>query len=143
MSTAPLLAQTESIFGYLVKMNGLYSIPIFAVVLVGILSKYVPASAAKLALLVGLTAIAVRYFVLDEETMKIHEFHFLGIVFAALVALMLVIGQISPRSEAHEQQYSGEVDMTPWPWAKPAGMGIVLVVLSIYAYFADLSVLSR
>ncbi len=142
MSTAPLLlGQEDGIFNYLVKMNGLYSIPIFAVVLVGILSKYVPASAARSALLVGITAIAVRYFVLDEETMKIHEFHFLGIVFAVLVVLMLAIGRLSPRSEPYEQQYSGDVDMTPWPWAKLAGAAIVLVVLSIYVYFADLSVL--
>ena len=85
--------------------------------------------------------VAVRYFVLDEETMKIHEFHFLGIVFAVLVALMLAIGRLSPRSEPYEQQYSGDVDMTPWPWAKLAGAAIVLVVLGIYVYFADLSVL--
>ena len=97
MSTAPLLAKTESIFGYLQKMNGLYFIPIFAVVLVGMLSKRVPALAAKVALIVGFAAIALGYFVFDEWVAKIHEFHFLGLVFVSLVALMLLIGKSHPR----------------------------------------------
>ncbi len=63
MSIAPLLAGQESIFAYLQKMNGLYFIPIFAVVVVGMLSKRVPAIAANIALLVGFAAIALGYFV--------------------------------------------------------------------------------
>ncbi|MCA9229964.1 MAG: solute:sodium symporter family transporter [Planctomycetales bacterium] len=143
MATAPLLAKTESIFGYMAKMNGLYSIPIFAVVLVGILSKYVPALAANTALLTGLVLIGLRYFAFDEVALWLHEFHFLGIVFALLVVLMLIIGRLRPRSEPYQQQYSGEVDLTPWRWAKPGGAGIVLVVLGIYVYFADFSILSK
>ncbi len=63
MCVAPLLANTKSIFAYLQKMNGLYFIPIFAVVLVGMLSKRIPALAAKVALIVGFGVIAVGYFV--------------------------------------------------------------------------------
>ena len=48
-----MLAGQESIFGYLQKMNGLYFIPIFAVVLVGMLTRRVPAFAAKFALVSG------------------------------------------------------------------------------------------
>ena len=59
MTVAPLLAGQESIFGYLQKMNGLYFIPIFAVVLVGMLSKRVPAAAANVALILGFTMAAL------------------------------------------------------------------------------------
>ncbi len=142
MATAPLLAKTESIFGYLQKMNGLYFIPIFAVVLVGMLSKRVPALAAKVALVLGFTAIASGYFVFDEFVTSIHEFHFLGCVFVSLVSLMLLIGRCCPREEDYVQQHSGDVDMTAWGGAKPAGLCLVLIVLAIYAYFADFSILS-
>ena len=141
MSTAPLLVEQKSIFGYLQKMNGLYFIPIFSVVLVGMLSKRVPAIAAKIALVVGFTAIALGYFVYDDWVAKIHEFHFLGLVFACLVALMLLIGKINPRAEAYVQQDSGAVDLTPWVGAKPAGLALVLFVLGLYLYFADFSIL--
>lgn len=63
MTVAPLLANVGSIFGYLQKMNGMYFIPIFAVVIIGMLSKRVPAIAAKVALIIGFAVIAFGYFI--------------------------------------------------------------------------------
>ena len=39
---APLLAQLDSIFQYLQKVNGIYSVPIIAIFLLGILTKHIP-----------------------------------------------------------------------------------------------------
>jgi len=144
MSLAPLLANTESIFGYLQKMNGIYFIPIFAVVLVGMLTRRVPPIAAKVALVTGFTVIAVGYFVppFDRIVAAMHEFHFLGIVFAYLVVIMLVIGEIRPRTEEWTQQDVQAVDMTPWKHARLAGAGLVVAVFLIYLFFADFTVLA-
>jgi SSS family solute:Na+ symporter len=144
MAIAPFLAQTESIFAYLQKMNGLYFIPIFAVVLVGMLTKRVPALAAKLALLIGCTTIAVGYFVppFDKIVASLHEFHFLGIVFAWLVVMMLVIGELRPRDTEFVQEDVRAVDMTPWRLAVPTGLLLITIVFTIYIYFADFSVLA-
>ena len=143
MSTAPLLAKTGSIFGYLQKMNGIYFIPIFAVVLVGMLSRRVPPLAAKLALVAGFVAIAVGYFVppFNGIVASMHEFHFLGVVFAYLVLLMLVVGELRPLATEWEQQDVKAVDMTPWPGARKAGAVLLILVLTLYACFADFSVL--
>ncbi len=288
MCVAPLLARTKSIFAYLQKMNGLYFIPIFAVVLVGMLSKRIPALAAKVALIVGFLVIAVGYFVplapadakivardvaqvegagqtvtfnvyltkacdkpvtvayatqagtaeeakdyqgakgtllftpgethkditvnlladdskepqkeaffltlkapdgigvnnsytiptgkaaavarifdagkdtpevkkqiaaLAAEALKapdpgskyvtnyIHGFHFLGAVFALLIGLMLVIGAVKPRETPWIQEDVKAVDMTPWKHAVTACIILALIVLAIYAIFADFSVL--
>ena len=144
MTVAPLLAGQESIFAYLQKMNGLYFIPIFSVVLVGMLTRRVPALAAKLALVIGFSAIALGYFVpaLSKYVDRLHEFHFLGIVFVGLIVMMLVIGQLAPRDEPWEQKHSGDVDMTPWKLAWPTGIALALVVLAIYASLADFSILT-
>ncbi len=144
MSIAPLLANTESIFGYLQKMNGMYFIPIFAVVLVGMLTKRVPSIAAKLGLITGFALIAIGYFVppFDKIVDSMHEFHFLGIVFAWLVVLMLVVGEISPRQTEFEQEDVGAVDLTPWKHAPLAGLVLMAIVLLIYMTFADFSVLT-
>jgi SSS family solute:Na+ symporter len=143
MCIAPLLAQTTSIFGYLQKMNGMYFIPIFAVVLVGMVSKRVPAIAAKAGLIVGFAAIAVGYFVEPFKSVvaSLHEYHFLGLVFAWLLIMMLVIGEIVPRETEFEQEDVGAVDMTPWRFAKPAGIVLIAIVFTIYICFADFSVL--
>jgi len=144
MCLAPLLLGQESIFSYLQKMNGLYFIPILAVVLVGMLTRRVPPIAAKVALVVGFAVIACGYFVPAAATIvaSIHDFHFLGLVFSYLVVMMLIIGEIWPLSEEWVQEDVGAVDMTPWVHARKAGLILVLLVITIYVVFADLSVLS-
>tara|TARA_R110002111_G_scaffold2705_5_gene18054 strand:+ start:45276 stop:46907 length:1632 start_codon:yes stop_codon:yes gene_type:complete len=143
MCLAPLLANTTSIFSYLQKMNGIYFIPIFAVVLTGMLTRRVPSIAAKIGLITGFAVIAIGYFVspFDIIVGSLHEFHFLGIVFSWLMILMLVIGEIAPRETEFVQEDVGAVDMTPWQLAKPAGLILILIVLTIYATFANFSVL--
>ncbi len=143
MCIAPLLANTTSIYSYLQKMNGMYFIPIFAVVLVGMLTTRVPAKAAKVALVSGFAMIAVGYFVppFDRIVASMHEFHFLGIVFAYLVILMLVMGSVSPRKEEFIQEDVKAVDMAPWKHAKLFGGILVIIVILIYVIFADFSVL--
>ncbi|GAB5404775.1 MAG: solute:sodium symporter family transporter [Aureliella sp.] len=147
MIIAPLLdhpaIKDRGIFDYLQKMNGIYFIPIFAVVLVGMLTRRVPAVAAKIGLVAGFVTIATGYFVppFDLIVGSLHEFHFLGIVFAWLVILMLVIGEIWPRETEFEQQDVRAVDMTPWKLAPYAGIALLLAVITIYASFADFSVL--
>jgi len=143
MGIAPLLASTESIFAYLQRMNGMYFIPIFAVVVVGMVTRRVPALAAKAALVTGLIAIAVGYFVppFDAIVAQMHEFHFLGLVFSYLVIFMLIVGEVRPRATPWEQADVKAVDMTPWPHARLVGVVLVLAVLALYAVFADTSVL--
>ncbi|MBA2114584.1 solute:sodium symporter family transporter [Bremerella alba] len=144
MSIAPLLAGQESIFGYLQKMNGLYFIPIFSVVLVGMLSKRAPKIAADIALTVGFTAIAIFYFVIQPRTadaaidlnQPFYDFHFLGLMFALLVGFQLLMARVSPRETPYEQKDAGAVDMTSWPLAKPLGISLIVVVFGIYGFFA-------
>ncbi|MFU8832442.1 MAG: solute:sodium symporter family transporter [Wenzhouxiangella sp.] len=145
MLIAPLLAKTESIFGYLQKMNGMYFIPILAVVLVGMLSRRVPPKAAKTGLIAGFVIIATGYFVppFDRIVASLHEYHFLGIVFSYLVITMLIMGEIAPLKTEFTQQDVKAVDMTPWRHAKLCGMILIGVVIAIYALFADFSVLPR
>ncbi len=144
MGLAPLLLGQESIFAYLQKMNGLYFIPILAVVVVGMLSRRVPPLAAKIALVTGFLLIAIGYFIPPAAVIvdAMHEFHFLGLVFAYLVILMLVIGELRPMQDEWVQTDVRAVDMTPWVHARKAGLILLLLVVSIYVTFADLSVLS-
>ena len=140
MFIAPLLAGQDSIFKYLQKMNGIYFIPIFAVVVVGMLNRRVPAIAGTIGLILGVVVIALGYFLPDAISpmalMGIHEFHFLGGVFAFLVIVMLAIGAAKPRSTPWELTSRNTIDMTPWKNAKWASLGLIVVVLAIYIGFA-------
>jgi len=140
MLIAPLLAGQESIFKYLQKMNGIYFIPIFAVVVVGMLNRRVPAVAGTVGLLLGVATIALGYFLPaganPVSAFGIHEFHFLGIVFVLLVAVMLIIGAVRPRATVWELTSGNTIDMTPWKNAKWASLVLVFLVLAIYIGFA-------
>jgi solute:Na+ symporter, SSS family len=144
MCTAPLLAGQESIFAYLQKMNGLYFIPIFSVVLAGLIFKRASACAANIALVLGCTILILGYFVPPFTTMaqKVHDFHFLGIVFAILMIFQFVMSKVKPLPQDWEHKHSGDVDLTPWKWAKPVGIGIVVFVVVVYVSLADFSILS-
>ena len=138
MTIAPLLVNTGSIFAYLQKMNGIYFIPIFAVVLMGMLSKYVPAIAAKTALVAGCVLIAIGYFVppFSRWVEAMNAFHFVGAVFLALCLYMLVWGRVAGRPTAFVQEDVKAVDMTSWKYAPYAGGLLILVVIVIYVSFA-------
>lgn len=140
MVVAPLLAGQDGIFDYLQKMNGLYFIPIFAVVLLGIVDRRVPAWAANVALVTGFTAIAIGYFVLGDWMLAIglHEYHFLGIVFVGLLIWMEAAALVAPRQIDSKSliKSPSPIPMTRWPLAMPVGMALTIAVLAIYGYFA-------
>lgn len=142
MLSAPLLLGQESIFAYLQDMNAIYFIPIFSVMLVGLLTKRVPSLAAKVALVGSFSALVLGYFVEPFKGLaeQIHRFHFMGLVFATSVGIMLLIGKWKPSEQPWEHVASGDVDLTPWPLAKPIGATLVLFVLTVYIYFADFSI---
>ncbi|MHC4249318.1 MAG: Calx-beta domain-containing protein [Planctomycetota bacterium] len=70
----------------------------------------------------------------------IHEFHFLGIVFALLVGAMLVIAKVKPTETEWVQEDVKAVDMTPWKHTLKIGVALLVAVFLIYVVFADFSV---
>ncbi|MDD3154109.1 MAG: solute:sodium symporter family transporter [Victivallaceae bacterium] len=140
---APLLCKAGGIFNYLQTMNALYFIPILAVVLVGMFSKHVPACAAKTALALGILLIGLGYFVhpFSLVLQVMSQYYFVALVFVFLIVLMLVIGKISPRATAYVAVDAKATDLTPWAGTPYVSAGLILIVVAIYWYFADFSIL--
>ena len=67
----------------------------------------------------------------------INTFHYVGWVFAVIVGLMLVLGEIAPRPEPWVHRDVQAVKLTPWKLAVPAGAVLLLLVFAIYAAFAE------
>ena len=145
ISVAPLLAETGGIFNYLQKMNAIYFIPILTVVAVGMLTKRVPAKAAKFALIAGIVLIAAGYFLPPFNRIQnvMSEYHFVAIVLLILVAAMLIIVKVSPQETDYLPQDAKTTDLTPWAGAKYAGIALLAAVFVIYAMFADFSSIDR
>ncbi len=146
MFLAPMLDKVGSIFGYLQRMNSVYFIPILAVVLVGLLSKYAKESAAVTGLVLGVAALIAGLFVLPafpalDIVGKIGEYNFVGVVFLALVDLMLAMRLVAPRAEPHVFRDAKAVDLAAWKGTWAASAAMLLVIAAIYIAFADFSAL--
>jgi SSS family solute:Na+ symporter len=161
MFIAPLIANAGSLFDYLQEINGIYSIPILTIIVVGYLTKRVPAIAAKIGLVSGCLLYIISQFfmkdyfvnkaletakasgVTDQAALTLVEVqaypHFLdvmAILFILNVVIMLIIGKIKPREEPFVQQYTKQVDITPWKYVKHVSVVICLIVIGVYVYFA-------
>lgn len=141
MFIAPLIAKVpEGLFGYLQEVNGCYSIPILTIIIVGYLTQRVPAIAAKVALLSGVILYSISQFVLKPHVVGDdnypHFLHVMAILFVLNVIIMLLIGRWRPRLTAYELLHTKEVDIQPYRYAVPVGIGISLIVIWTYFYFS-------
>ena len=143
---APLLAQMQSIFEYLQKVNGLYSVPIIGIFLLGITTKHIPALAAKVGMVVGMAFYAFFTFVnikgvptfFANGDGDLHWLHGYFISFLSSVIVMIILGQLYPKTEDEiaisDQKVPAPVDMTPWSQAKNASLAIVCATIGIYLF---------
>lgn len=163
MLIAPMIANFgDSLFAYLQEINGCYSIPILTIIVVGYLTKYVPAIAAKIGLASGVGLYIISQFLLKPMITKSklaqaaadgitdqvvldrigstaypHFLHVMAILFVVNILIMLAIGKWKPRSTPFKLEYSRAVEVTPWKLMLPVSIGIVAIVVSIYIYFAQ------
>jgi SSS family solute:Na+ symporter len=161
MFIAPLIANAGSLFNYLQEINGIYSIPILTIIVVGYLTKRVPAIAAKIGILSGSILYILSQFILkpnlvntaleeakasgvtDEAALRLVEAdaypHFLHvnlILFLLNVGIMLLIGKFYPRETPYVQEYTKQVSIEPYKYVKQVGIAVCTIVIVIYISFA-------
>ena len=142
MFIAPLIANAPAgLFGYLQEVNGCYSIPILTIIVVGYLTKRVPAIAAKIGIISGVVLYSISQFILKPfvvgEEGYPHFLHVMAILFVLNVIIMLLIGRFYPRATDFYLPYTKQVDITPFKYVKEFGLGICIIVILIYIYFGQ------
>ena len=158
---APFIANApDGLFAYIQESLGSLSVPIFAVVIVGIYTRRVPAIGAKIVLIAGVLMYLTSQFVIapmmvnsalaeatsngitDRKALSViraeaypHFLHIMGILFVVNVAIMLLVGKLRPQVHDYVEMVTDEIDTTPWKYALLAGGIITLMVLSTYLIF--------
>lgn len=134
MAIAPLLYGIEGgIFTYLQQLNGTHSVPILAIIVVGIFSKRVSATAANWAILISSTSYLITLYVIKPN---ISFLHIMGILFVLTIVIMFVISKFVPRKADYIQEYTKQVDITPWKYLKPVSFTVIAAVVGIYIYLS-------
>ena len=127
---APLLYGVEGgIFTYLQQLNGTHSVPILAIIIVGIFSKRVSGKAANIAILFSVVTYLTTLYVIKPD---ISFLHLMGILFVLTIIIMFVVSHFYPRETDYVQEYTKQVDIANWKYLKPVGYIVVAIVVALY-----------
>jgi len=148
MVMAPLLDTSGSLYNYLQKINATFFGPMLAVLLLGFFTRRVSALAAKIGLIAGPVLFYLIVFAFGDKVQsllmqafglhdEIHFLHFLAIVFLLTAVLMLVISRFKPAEKTYVQEYTHDVDITPWKHVKLTAAAISLAAILFYVLMAQ------
>ncbi|MBT8310147.1 MAG: solute:sodium symporter family transporter [Flavobacteriaceae bacterium] len=161
MTIAPFIANApDGLFSYIQQSLGSLSVPILAVVVIGVLTKKVPALGAKIVLTAGVLMYLISLLVLEPQfrdsavaaaeasgitdakelsvikaTAYPHFLHVMGILFVVNAIIMLLVGKLKPKTDVYVPIKTTEIDTTPWKYTKPVGVAIAVLVISTYLIF--------
>ncbi len=133
---APLISFAPTgLYNVVQQFNGLYSMPLLAIIVLGFYSKYVTAFGAKATFVFHVVTYALASFFLSH----IHYLYVLSVLFLADVFILWLIGRVKPLDKPFEfQEGQHKVDLTPWKHAKWVGALVVIAVIVTYLTFSPL-----
>jgi SSS family solute:Na+ symporter len=150
MLVAPTIDTSGSLYVYLQQINATFFGPMLAVILCGLMTRFINARAAKISLLVGpflfyllnfafgdsYQAFMMNLFGLSEP---LHFLHTLGVVFVLTLALLVAFSSSSRAAVTAPAAVSegSKVDLTPWRYAKFAGGFISIATIACYVALAQ------
>lgn len=161
MSIAPFIANApDGLFSYIQQSLGSLSVPILAVVLVGVYTKKVPALGAKIVLSVGVILYLISLIFLEPHFRDAaeaqatadgitsaseisiikaeaypHYLHVMGILFVFNILVMLIAGKLKPKQDEYTPKQTEIIDTTPWRHAVTVSIVIAILVLATYFVF--------
>ncbi|HEY0273257.1 MAG TPA: solute:sodium symporter family transporter, partial [Chitinophaga sp.] len=134
MFIAPFIAfARQGLYTYLQMVSGFFSVPIFTILLVGLVHRRVPAIAAKIGLTFFILTYAASQLLVDTG---LHFLHVLAILFVLTVALMLMIGALYPMPVPFEQKWNNVVDLQPWKHRHYYAALLLLAMVAVFVLFS-------
>jgi SSS family solute:Na+ symporter len=134
MFIAPfILFASRGFYTYVQTVGGLFSVPIFTILVVGLLTRRVPPIAARIGLVFFICSYAIAEFVLE---IKLHFLHVLAILFVLTAALMLLIGRLHPLSIPYQPNKAIKQELTPWKNRHWVALVLLLALVGMYVIFS-------
>ncbi|MDV2684391.1 solute:sodium symporter family transporter [Alkalihalophilus lindianensis] len=141
---APMLMNApDGIWDLIRRFTGFFNIPIIAIVLVGIISKRIPALGAKIAIIFHVITYYMLVWGLNQLfgiTIGMNFIHISAILFVIEVGIMIVVGRIRPLKTPYQFKPSPKVDMVPWKHAIPVTVILLSLVVAMYIVFSPIGV---
>jgi len=131
----------DGLFNIFQGLNGIYFIPILAIMLFGFINRTADGRSAMITIVAGLIAMVFGTFFTGGDDGWLNTyfgsgFHYMGAVFAGCILLQFLLGRSMKRSTPYVQVDAKVVDLTPWKHANKVGISLIVLVLALYALFA-------
>jgi solute:Na+ symporter, SSS family len=131
---APFIAFAEDgFYTWIQKVGGAFSVPIFTILLIGFITRRVPAIAAKIGLVFFVSTYLFTQTIWDTG---LHFLHVLAILFMLTCTLMLLIGKIWPQPIAYKIIERGTVSLQPWRMRHLFYLLLMLGLIGLYWLFS-------
>lgn len=139
---APLLSFAEAGLWQVIRVfTGFYNIPIIVIVVVGIFTRHVPATAAKVVIVFHVLIYGFLRFA-PITILDIHFLHQYAVLFVVEVAIMLAMGVWRPKVDRSAMAPHPRVDITPWRYRVPTSVTLGSCVVGLYLLFSPLALAS-
>ncbi|WP_422107170.1 solute:sodium symporter family transporter [Winogradskyella sp.] len=161
MLIAPFIVYApDGLFSYIQQSLGSLSVPILAVVLVGVFTKKVPALGAKIVLIAGVALYLISLIIIEPyfrdaavseaiangindpdqlSTIKAeaypHYLHVMGFLFVFNILVMLITSKLKPKTDTYTPIITDAVDVKPWKYTIICGIIISILVIGTYIIF--------
>lgn len=136
MFIAPfIIFANKGFYNYLQEIAGIFSIPIFTIILVGMITKRVPPLAAKVAVVFYIICYVFLHFIFP---VKMHFLHLMAILFLATMAIMFTIGKLFPLAQPYERSDTAVREVHPWKYRYFAAAVLILLMVLVFVVFSPL-----
>ncbi|MYL69938.1 solute:sodium symporter family transporter [Halobacillus litoralis] len=136
-----LMSAPDGLWDIIRKFTGFFNIPIIAIVLVGIASKFVPPLGAKIAVIFHVITYYMLVWGLNQMfgiEITMNFIHISAILFVIEVGIMLAVGYIRPLSKPYSFKHAPKVDMVPWKYAIPTAIILLSLIVFTYIVFSPI-----
>lgn len=131
---APFIAfAQDGFYTWIQKVGGAFSIPIFTILLIGFITRRVPAIAAKIGLMFF---VSTYLFTQTLWSTGLHFLHVLAILFLLTCALMLLIGKIWPQPMPYKIAERSTVSLAPWRLRHLFYLLLIMGLIGLYWLFS-------
>ncbi|WP_404431686.1 solute:sodium symporter family transporter [Sutcliffiella horikoshii] len=139
---SPLLMEASTgLWDLIRRFTGFFNIPIITIVMVGLLSKRVPALAAKVVVIFHV----ITYYMLVWGTNHLFGFtidlnfiHIYAILFFVEVGIMLLIGNVKPLKTPYVYKKNAQVELAPWKYSLLTTVILLTLVVMTYVVFSPI-----
>ena len=133
MFIAPfIIFARNGFYTYVQTVNGFFNVPIFTIMFMGLITKKVPAVAAKIGLVFFILTYGLTQLVFD---IHLHFLHILAILFLLTCGIMFIIGKLYPMPVPYEQKLNNVVSVVPWKNRHVYAVILLLLMIGMFVLF--------